>query len=337
VEIPKLSFGYLYDFRNPEQWRRPWNSLYQETLDVVAWSETAGFRGAWVPEHHGADDGYMPVPNLALAAMAARTKTIRIGAAVAIAPLYHPVRFAEECAILDILSNGRLETALAIGYRRREYEMQGEKFGERGNRFDEFLRVVRALWAGETVNFTGKYYTVKEARIMPPPPRGDIPLYIGGFAEKAMARVAKYAHGYFGNEDLCDLYMEKLKQHGNDPAQAVIRIPGLFLTVAEDPERAMAELAPHYHHVYNTYGAWMNEDNAIGRDDLAMQPMELDAFKRSGILQILTPEQAVTYFKAMKDRIPVEHYMMMRPPGLPAERFIEYAQLFADKVITAFN
>ncbi len=126
MDSPKLSFGYLYDFRNPEQWRRPWNSLYQETLDVVAWSETAGFGGAWVPEHHGADDGYMPVPNLALAAMAARTTIIRIGAAVAIAPLYHPVRFAEECAILDILSNGRLETALAIGYRRREYEMQSE-------------------------------------------------------------------------------------------------------------------------------------------------------------------------------------------------------------------
>ncbi len=87
VGNPKLSFGYLYDFRNPEPWRRPWNDLYQETLDVVAWSETTGFRGAWVPEHHGADDGYMPTPNLALAAMAARTTTIRIGAAIAIAPL----------------------------------------------------------------------------------------------------------------------------------------------------------------------------------------------------------------------------------------------------------
>jgi alkanesulfonate monooxygenase SsuD/methylene tetrahydromethanopterin reductase-like flavin-dependent oxidoreductase (luciferase family) len=82
AQQPRLSFGYLYDFRNPEQWRRPWNALYEETLDVVAWSETAGFRGAWVPEHHGADDGYMPTPNLALAAMAARTTTIGIGAAV---------------------------------------------------------------------------------------------------------------------------------------------------------------------------------------------------------------------------------------------------------------
>lgn len=332
-----LSFGYLYDFRNPEQWRRPWNTLYQETLDVVAWSETTGFRGAWVPEHHGADDGYMPTPNLALAAMAARTTTLRIGAAVAIAPLYHPVRFAEECATLDILSNGRLETALGLGYRRREYEMSGERFGQRGNRFDEFLHIVRALWAGETVNFDGRHYSVKDARIMPAPPRGTIPLYIGGFVDKAMDRVAKHADGYFGNEEFCDLYIEKLRQHGKDPRRAAVRIPGLFLTVADDPEKAMEELAPHYHHVFSSYGAWMNEDNAIGMESPVTQPLDLEAFKHSGILQILTPEQAVSYFKAMQERIPLEHYMMMRPPGLPANRFVEYAQVFADKVIPAFN
>ena len=335
-EPTTLSFGYLYDFRNPAQWSRPWSTLYDETLDVVAWSETAGFRGAWVPEHHGADDGYMPTPNLALAAMAARTSSIRLGAAIAVAPLYHPVRFAEECAVLDILSNGRVETAVAIGYRRREYQMHGEDFGKRGSRFDEFLHIVRALWAGETVNFTGRHYTVSDARIMPAPPRGTIPLYIGGFADKAMERVVKYADGYFGNAEFWDLYAEKLKQHGKDSAQAGIRIPGLFLTVAEDPEKAMDELAPYYHHVYTCYGAWMNEDNALGMDR-AMDPMDLDTFKRSGILQILTPEQAVTHFKALKERMPVEHYMMMRPPGLPAARFIEYAQLFADRVIPAVN
>lgn len=337
VDQTGLSFGYLYDFRNPVQWHRPWNTLYEETLDVVAWSETAGFRGAWVPEHHGADDGYMPTPNVALAGMAARTTTIRIGAAVAIAPLYHPVRFAEECAVLDILSDGRLETALGLGYRRREYDMRGERFGQRGRRFDEFLHIVRALWAGETVDFDGKHYSVQAARIMPAPPRGAIPLYIGAFADKALERVVEHADGYFGSAEACERYLEKLRQRGSDPGRAAIRIPGLYLTVAEDPEKAMDELAPHYHHVFSSYGAWMNEDNAIGFDSPATQPMDLDAFKRSGILQILTPGQAISHFKAMQERIPVEHYMMMRPPGLPAARFIEYAQLFADTVIPALR
>ncbi|OBK77703.1 LLM class flavin-dependent oxidoreductase [Mycobacterium sp. 1274761.0] len=332
-----LTFGYLYDFRNPEQWRRPWSEVYGETLDLVAWTETVGFGGAWVPEHHGADDGYLPAPNIALGAMAARTSTIRIGIGLAIGPLYHPVRFAEECAVLDILSDGRFDAALAIGYRRREYDMYGERFSLRGNRFDEFLHIVRALWAGETVTFQGRHYTVIEARIMPPPPRGHIPLYIGGFTDRALDRVAAHADGYLGNAEFCDRYIDKLKQHGKDAASAAIRIPGLFVTVADDPERAMEELAPYYHHVSSTYGAWMNEDNAIGMDNPAMQQaMDIEAFKRSGVLQIMTPEQAVAHFRAMQEQIPLEHFMMMRPPGLPAERFVEYAHLFADKVLPAF-
>lgn len=333
---PKLTFGYLYDFRNPREWHRPWHELYAETLDVIAWSETVGFDGAWVPEHHGADDGYQPAPQVVLAAIAARTSTLRLGSAIALAPLYHPVRFAEECAVLDILSNGRLEMGLAIGYRQREYDSFGLEFRKRGSRFDEFLQIVRALWQGETVNVEGKHYTVKNARITPPPPRGKVPLYIGGFAEKALERVARHGDGYFGNEEVCDLYMEKLREQGKEASQAAIRIQGLFLAVARDPQAAMEELAPYYHYVNNSYGQWLGEDNAIGIDNPLLKPMDLDTFKQSGILTILTPDQAIDKFRAMRERMPVEHYMMMKPAGLPADRFKEYARLFAEEVIPAF-
>lgn len=333
----QLQFGYLYDFRNPAQWQRPAADLYAETLDVIAWSETVGFDGAWVPEHHGAEDGYMPSPLIALAAIAARTKKIKLGSAIALAPLYHPVRFAEECAVLDILANCRLEMALAIGYRRKETDAYGIDFSKRGSRFDEFLHIVRQLWAGETVSFEGKHYTVNNASIRPQSPRGQIPLYIGGFAEKALERVAKYADGYFGNEEVCGMYTGKLREQGKDPSAARIRIQGLFTVVANDPEKAMHELAPYYHHVNNTYGEWLNEDKAIGLDDPLLKPMDLDAFKKSGILQILTPSAAIDKFRAMQARIPVEHFMLMKPPGLAAAKFVEYAELFASEVIPAFR
>jgi alkanesulfonate monooxygenase SsuD/methylene tetrahydromethanopterin reductase-like flavin-dependent oxidoreductase (luciferase family) len=333
----KLTFGYLYDFRNPEPWRKPWAQLYAETIDLIAWSETVGFKGAWIPEHHCAEDGYMPSPMMTLAAIAARTKTINIGTAVALAPLYHPVRFAEECAALDILSNGRIEMALAIGYRRRETEAFGVDFTKRGARFDEFLQIIRALWAGETVSFEGQHFTIKNATLMPPAPRGHVPLYIGGFADKALARVAKYADGYFGNEEVCDQYIEKLRLQGKAADSARIRIQGLFTTIADDPEQAMEELAPHYHHVNNSYGAWMNEDKAVGVEGALLKPMSLEKFKRSGILQIWTPAQAIDKFKAMQARMPIEHYMMMMPPGLPPKRFMAYAALFANKVLPAFH
>jgi alkanesulfonate monooxygenase SsuD/methylene tetrahydromethanopterin reductase-like flavin-dependent oxidoreductase (luciferase family) len=332
----KLTFGFLYDFRNPPEWRRPWADLYAETLEFIAWSESAGFDGAWVPEHHVAEDGYMPAPLVALSAIAARTSTIKIGPAVALAPLYHPVRFAEECAVLDILSNGRLEIALAIGYRKRETDAYGVDFTHRGSRFDEFLQIVSKLWAGETVSFEGQYYTVKNAALMPPPTRGHIPLYIGGFADKALERVAKYGDGYFGDEKLSDRYKAKLRALGKDPEMARIRIPGLFLAVAHDPQQAMEELAPYYHYVNNAYGAWANEDRGFGSES-ALEPMTMEQFKASGIVQILTPGEAIDRFRAMQARMAVEHVMMAMPAGFAPAKFVKYAEVFAREVIPAFR
>lgn len=332
----KLTFGYLYDFRNPPQWHKPWDRLYGEILDTVAWTEEFGFDGAWVPEHHLADDGYMPSPLMALSAIAARTKRIRIGSGIALAPLYHPTRFAEDCAVLDIISGGRIEMGLAIGYRRRETAAFGVDFGKRGRIFDEWLQIVTRLWSGETVDFDGQHFHIKGAKVMPPAPRGRIPLYIGGFADKAMERVARYGDGYIGSGDVCSLYVEKLREHGKDLSQAKVRITELFVAVAHDPEKATEELAPYYHHVNNSYGEWFCEDKALGLED-GMTPMTLDAFKKSGTLRIMTPEAAIAMFKSMQERMPLDHVMMMMPPGLPAARFVDYAQVFANEVIPAFR
>ncbi|OBA92217.1 luciferase [Mycobacteriaceae bacterium 1482268.1] len=334
----KLSFGYLYDFRNPAAWHRSWADLYTETLEFAAWTEALGFEGAWVPEHHAADDGYQPAPMVALAALAARTKKMRIGPAVALAPLYHPVRFAEECAVLDILSNGRLDVAVAVGYRRREAEGYGVDFTKRGRRTDEFLDIVLRLWKGESVTYNGTHFQLQNATITPTPPNGHIPLYLGGFNEKAIERTAKFGDGYFGNLEFVELYNEKLRAHGKDPSDARIRIQGLFVVVANDPEQAMDELAPFYLHVNNTYGQWLNEDKeSTGMDDTRLKPMTLEQFKASGILQILTPSQAVELFNTMRAKAPVEHFMMMLPPGIPTKQFATYAETFANEVIPAFR
>jgi alkanesulfonate monooxygenase SsuD/methylene tetrahydromethanopterin reductase-like flavin-dependent oxidoreductase (luciferase family) len=333
----KLTFGYLYDFRNPPGWRRPWAELYAKTLEFITYSESLGFTGAWVPEHHGAEDGYIPAPLVMLAAIAARTKTLKIGSAIALAPLYHPVRFAEECAILDILSDGRLEMAVAVGYRRREAQAYGVDFTTRGRRLDEFLEIVRRLWSGEKFSFDGKFFQLKDASIVPIPSRKGVPLYLGGFTDKAMERTAKYGDGYFGNEEIIDLYRDKLRADGKDPTSARIRIQGLFNVVARDPQQAMEELAPFFHHTNNSYGAWLNEDRESTGFAATLKPMSLEAFKTSGILKIMTPGQAIDMFTTMLSKAPIEHFMMMFPPGMTAEKFAPYAEVFAKEVIPAFR
>lgn len=332
-----LSFGYLYDFRNPPAWQRPATELYADILDAIVETEKLGFDGAWVPEHHLADgDGYMPSPLVTLGAIAARTSKIRIGTGIGIGPLYDPLRFAEDCAVLDILSGGRLDMGLAIGYRRREYDALGLDFGKRGARFDEFLHIVRRLWAGETVDFEGRFFTFKGAKVAPLSPRGQIPLHIGGFAPKALERVAQYGDGYFGNEEVCDVYLQKLAQAGKDPAAARIWLQGLMLVVAEDKQAAIEELAPHFCYVNNAYGEWLAEDNAIGLEGPKMKTMDIDAFKASGIMQVMTPGEAIDHFRALRARAPVEHFTMMMPAGLPKDRFLAYAELFAREVMPAF-
>jgi probable F420-dependent oxidoreductase len=330
----KLTFGYLYDFRNPPQWRRPWETLYAETLDVIAETEQLGFEGAWLPEHHLAEDGYLPSPLTVLAAVAARTKTIRIGTGVALAPLHDPVRFATDAALIDILSAGRLDLGLAIGYRKREAAAFGVDFTRRGARFDEFLQIVTKLWAGEMVDFEGKHFQIKGAQLRPPAPRGRVPLYIGGFADKAMDRVARYGQGYIGSPDVCGTYVDKLREQGKDPASARIRVTGLTTVVARDPEAAMEELAPHFLHVNNSYSEWNAEDQALGMH--GMQAQTLEEYKASGALQILTPDAAIAMFRKMQERMPLEHFMMGMPAGLPPERFLRYAEDFAADVLPAF-
>lgn len=333
----KLTFGYIYDFRNPPQWHRDWGSHYAELIDFAVWTEGQGFDAAWFPEHHIASDGYLPAPLIAASAVAARTSSLRVGTAVALAPLYNPVRFATECAVLDCISGGRLEVTLAIGYRRRETQAFGVDFAKRGAMFDEFLEIVTRLWAGETVTFDGKFYQIKQARLMPPPPRGRIPLYIGGFVPKAMERVARWADGYFGNIEAAPLYLGKLEAAGKDTATASMRLPELFTVVAENKAQAWDELAPHFHHVNNTYGEMAAEDQALGvSGDRGLETMSLEAFKAAGIMRVLSPGEAIDLFQGMQQRAPVNHIMLGIPPGLPTERFKPYAELFAREVIPAF-
>ena len=116
-------FGLSVDYRNPPQWARPWPELFAEMGDLVELAEGLGFEYVWLPEHHFSDDGYAPSPLVLAAALSQRTTRMRLAMAVAVLPLYHPVRMAEDCALADILSGravrARLRGRLAAGGVRR--------------------------------------------------------------------------------------------------------------------------------------------------------------------------------------------------------------------------
>ena len=112
-----MDVGIYLDGRNPPQWARPWPEHYARTLELVERAEALGAASVWLSEHHFFEDGYLPQPLTFAAAIAARTSTIRIGTAVLLAALRAPAQLAEEAAVVDILSNGRLDLGVGLGYR----------------------------------------------------------------------------------------------------------------------------------------------------------------------------------------------------------------------------
>ncbi|MDH3755261.1 MAG: LLM class flavin-dependent oxidoreductase, partial [Acidimicrobiia bacterium] len=150
-----LTFDLWYDFRNPPQWHRNPADLYAEVLDQISWADDLGFSCAWVSEHHFTEEGYLPSVFSAMSAMAMRTTNMRLGTSVLLAPLHHPLRLAEEAAVVDAISGGRLDLGLAPGYRVAEFEAMGVPKAERGSRTDETIELLIKAWTEDRVEHDG--------------------------------------------------------------------------------------------------------------------------------------------------------------------------------------
>jgi alkanesulfonate monooxygenase SsuD/methylene tetrahydromethanopterin reductase-like flavin-dependent oxidoreductase (luciferase family) len=187
----KIRFGLWYDFRNPSRWRQSADRLYAETLDQIAWAENHGFNDVWLSEHHFIEDGYLPSILPVAAAIAARTKRIRIASGVLLMPFHNPVRLAEDIAVVDVLSGGRLELGVGVGFKHEEFEGFGVPFNERGARTNQSLEIIRRLLAGENVTFKSKFFDLTNVKVMPEPIQKPHPsVWLGGFTPAALRRNA---------------------------------------------------------------------------------------------------------------------------------------------------
>jgi len=246
---PKLRFGLWYAFRNPLPLRRSYQDIYAEILEQITWAEGIGDDDVWLTEHHFTEDGHAPSPLPQAAAIAVKTKKIRIGTGVLLLPLYHPVRVAEDCATIDILSGGRFELGVGVGYRVEEFAGLGIPREQRNGRANEGLEIIRRLWEGETVTYKGKYFQVENARLTPEPiqkPRP--PIWVGGFAGAAVKRAARLGDGYIGTGEMraqYKAYTEELRALGKDISHPKLAGGHFWLIVANDPEKSWREIAPH--------------------------------------------------------------------------------------------
>lgn len=333
-----IHFGLWYDFRNPAPWHRTDKEIYDAVIEQIAWAEKIGYDDVWLTEHHFVDDGHAPSPLILASALAMKTARIRIGTSVLLLPLYHPVRVAEDGATIDILSGGRFELGVGIGYRVEEFTGLGIARSERAGRMNEGLEIIRRLWEGETVTFHGKHFNIEGARLSPAPlqePRP--PIWVGGFARASVRRAARLGDGFIGTADtgeLYKMYLEELRAAGKDPARARVAGGLFWLVVSNDPDKTWHEIAPHVMFQINVYAEWLRK---AGQEMFAPMP-DLAALKASGILVVATPDDAVKLIRDYVAKVPLERfYCWTVPPGYPVRKMDEHLELFATKVMPHFR
>ncbi len=304
-------------------------ALYGAAVEMAEWGEKNGCIAVQVSEHHGSPDGYLPTPMLLASAISARTRSTPIQVAALLVPLHDPVALAEQMAVLDILSGGRVSFICAVGYRPEEYAMFGHPMKGRGKRMEECLRVLKRAWTGEPFDYEGRSVQVTPLPATP----GGPPLVMGGNSRVAVRRAARFEMGMMtqgGDASLEDVYREACAEFGTSP-QAFINPVGAdaahSVFVAEDPDRAWSEIGPYLLHDAQMYASWMGESVAITKS-VAKTTDELRA--EHGNYRILSVEEATSHVR--------ENGILMTQPlsgGIPPELAWPSLELIANKVLPA--
>ncbi len=322
-------FTMRFDMRAPEGGAPP-RELYRAALDMAEWGEREGCLAVQVSEHHGSPDGYLPSPLLLASAIAGRTRRLRVQVAALILPLHDPIELAEQMAVLDLASEGRVSYVLAVGYRGEEYAMFGRELGARGRRMDACLEALRRAWTGEPFVFEGR-----PVRVLPRPgTEGGPLLLLGGGSAAAARRAARFGLGMLTqgvDPGLEVLYRDECARRGTKPGPFLNPPPDTVTSafVAEDPDAAWERLGPHLLHDARAYAAWLPEGSAVSRSG-AESVAALRA--QGGPYRIFTPEEAAAYVRR-------RGALLLHPlcGGIPPALAWEHLELVAKRVLPALR
>jgi probable F420-dependent oxidoreductase len=313
--------------------------FFREALAEVERAEALGFDSVWIAEHHGVRDHYWPAPIQVLTALAARTSRVTLGANVCVFPFYHPVRLAEETALLDVISGGRAVLGVAIGYKPDEFALYGAALERRGARMEEGLALIRALWTGDGVTLRGRHFAVEGARIEPKPvQRPHPPVWIGGWGDVTLRRAATLADAWLPGPtaDLGRLLASRAKivehrrQAGLPPLGDWPLTRELVVAETAAEARALAE-----RHLWLAYGkeyggAWKHPfiDAATAAD--------LDRLAEDRFL-VGTPDRIVAGLRRFVAEYGMTHVIFrMFTPGMPHATILRQLDLIAREVMPAF-
>jgi alkanesulfonate monooxygenase SsuD/methylene tetrahydromethanopterin reductase-like flavin-dependent oxidoreductase (luciferase family) len=213
-----VKIGVCLRFKNVPLRLETWDTVYREHLEYGSAADRLGFDGLWVPEHHCMSTGYNPAPLIALTALAGATKRCFLGTQPLVMPLHNPVLAAEEIAVLDVISGGRVALGLGAGYTASDFDALGISIRERGSRSEEALGVIKRALHGEAFDFKGRHYDLKGVKLTPPPLQKNMEIQLMVASAAAAKRAAR--HGV----DVNLLSTEGLREYGPACVEAAAEV-----------------------------------------------------------------------------------------------------------------
>lgn len=313
------------DFRAPPDGPVSPGVIYAAALEMATWADAHGFSMLVLPEHHGIDDGYLPSPLTMAGVLAGRTKRVRIGVMALLVNLYDPVRLAEDLAVLDLASGGRLAVTLGQGYRRSEYEALAGDWTARGRDMDEFIEVLLRAWRGERFEWRGRPVHVTPRPASEPHPF----IAVGGRGRNAARRAARFGlplQPSIDDPEVRALYVSECERLGHAPIYLPVG-SGVTTFVSEDPDRTWEELGPFLLRHAVDYASWQTPGERSAVNSTATS---VEALRGEGLYRVLTPDECVTAARA------APHHAMVFLPlcgGMPPDLAWPSLELYAGKVL----
>ncbi|MCB0996689.1 MAG: LLM class flavin-dependent oxidoreductase [Acidimicrobiales bacterium] len=316
-----------FNLIDPEGDPSSFSDRYKAMLEMATYCDQNGFVGITVEEHHGAENGWSPTPLLNAGMILARTQNLGVIVSALLVPLHDPVRIAEDIAVIDLASGGRLTVIAGIGYRPAEYHLHRKDWAERGRIMDECIDTMLKAWTGEPFDYHGEQVVVRPRPLTQPHP----PFMLGGTSKVAARRAARFGLPLFPAAHMPELeayYYEQCAEHGTE---GFCMMPGeetVMLHVAEDPDEAWARLGHHFFHEANTYASWQTPDIKSAVHSHASTPEELRA---EGIYQVLTPAECVARAKEQGELAAFNLHPLVG--GMPIDEGWKCLQLMVDDVL----
>ena len=332
-----LGFGLITCQRYPGDSRTD-TELYAEALTLAEDAERLGFDSVWTSEHHFVDDSYLPSVLTLSAAIAARTRRVTIGTGLMLAPLHEPLRVAEDAAVVDLISGGRLVLGVGLGWRAEEFEALGIRIGDRVRRLEDSIAVYRQAWSGELVT-GGEHLSYADVPVRPLPARpGGPPVWIGGLSEPAVRRAGRLADGFMATEvtaaSLAGQVEIAREAHANADRDEEFAIAVHLPTFAWHGDDAWDLIRPHHWYISWKYD---DMDGAHHRRDDPLPAPEIDAALDASLrdqIVIGTPSEVAERIRELVDAAGGNLHYIARLyfPGLAPDVQREAMRIFAEEV-----